>query len=80
MVSLQAGITRLTETNVEWKNYSFRKGHKNVFAKLYDSSRHTFSSSSEILSTYHKSGGTLISATDRWTHCVHLSDEDTPGA
>jgi hypothetical protein len=36
--------------------------------------------SSEISSTYHKRGGTAISATDRWTHRVHLYGEDTTGA
>jgi hypothetical protein len=73
MVSLQAGITCLAETNVEWRNYSCRQGYKAAFTKLYSALRHIFSSSSEISSTSHKRGGTVTSATDRWTHRVHLS-------
>jgi hypothetical protein len=63
MVSLQAGITCLTETHVEWRNYSCRQGYKSAFTKLYSASRHMFSSSSELSSTSHKRGGTVTSAT-----------------
>jgi hypothetical protein len=33
----------------------------------------------DLHSSYHKRGGTSISATDRWTHCVHKSGEDPLG-
>jgi hypothetical protein len=80
MVSLQAVIMCLTKTNVEWRNYGFIQGYKYVFNKLYAASRHIFSSSSELTtSSYHKHGGTVISATDRCTHRVHLSGEDVTG-
>jgi hypothetical protein len=81
MVSLQSGITCLTETNVEWRNYGFRQAYKEAFTKHYQSSRHVFSSSSEVYqSSYHKRGGTVTSATDRWTHRVRKSGEDSTGA
>jgi hypothetical protein len=79
MVALQAGITCPTETNVEWWNYSSRQGYKDALNKLYAAFHHTFSSSSEISSSCHKRGGTAISATNRWTHRVHLSGEDSTG-
>jgi hypothetical protein len=53
MVSLQPGITYLTEMNVEWRNYSCRQGYKSSFTKLYSASRNIFSSSSEISSISH---------------------------
>jgi hypothetical protein len=31
MIALQAGITRLTETNLEWRNYSSWQGCKDAF-------------------------------------------------
>jgi hypothetical protein len=72
MVSLQAGITCLTETNIEWRNYGFRQAYKDAFTKHYQSSRHIFSSSSEFAhSYYHKREGVVIAATGRWTHRVH---------
>jgi hypothetical protein len=71
----------LTETNVEWSNDIYRQAYKYAFTKLYQSSRHAFSSSSEISqSSYHRRGGTAISATNRWTHHVHKSGEDATGA
>jgi hypothetical protein len=48
MVSLQSGIACLTETNVEWRNYGFRQAYKDALMKHYQSSRHVFSSSSEL--------------------------------
>jgi hypothetical protein len=80
MISLQAGIACLRETNVEWQNFSFQQGYKNTFSKLYSVSRHIFSSSSEIASTYHTCGGTYIFATERWTHHVHRYIKDATGA
>jgi hypothetical protein len=81
MVSLQSGITCLTETNIEWRNYGFRQAYKYASTKHYQASRHVFSSSSEVAqSSYHKRGGTVIFATDRWTHIVHKSGEDSTGA
>jgi hypothetical protein len=81
MVLLQSRITCLTETNVEWSKYGYRQCFKDGFNKIYAASRHIFSSSSEIASdSYHKRGSMLISATDRWTHIVHLSGEDSTGA
>jgi hypothetical protein len=81
MVSLQSGITCLTETNVEWRNYGFRQAYKDAFTKYYQSSRHVFSSSSEVYqSSYHKRGGTVTSATYRWMHIVHKSGEYSTGA
>jgi hypothetical protein len=80
MVSLQAGIICLTESNVEWQNYSFRQGYKAAFAKLYAAPRHTFSSYSKVSTMYHKRGCTAIYATDRWTHHVQLAGEDSTGA
>jgi hypothetical protein len=66
MVLLQSGITCLTEPNVEWRNYGFRQAYKDAFMKHYKSSRHDFSSSSEVSqSSYRKRGGTVIFATDR---------------
>jgi hypothetical protein len=66
MVSLQSGITCLTETNVEWRNYGFRQSYKDAFTKHYQSSLNVFSSYSEVVQTsYHKRGGTVTSATDR---------------
>jgi hypothetical protein len=66
MVSLQSGITFLTETNAEWRNYGFCQAYKEAFTKHYQSSWHVFSSSRKIVqSSYHKCGGTVISATDR---------------
>jgi hypothetical protein len=74
MVSIQAGIICLTETNVEWRKYGFRQGLKDGFDNIYAASRHIFSSSCEIAaSPDHKHGGTIISATDQ-------SGEDSPGA
>jgi hypothetical protein len=65
MMSLQAGITCLTEKNFEWCKYYFLQDFKDGVDKLFDESRHIFSSSSEIASeSYHKRGGSLISATD----------------
>jgi hypothetical protein len=40
MVSLQARITCLAESNIEWRKYGFRKGYKEGFNKLYAASRH----------------------------------------
>jgi hypothetical protein len=80
MISLQSGTPCLTETNVKWRNYSSHQGYKYAFTKLYASSRHNFSSSSEISSSHHKRGGTAISATDRWNHRIYLSGEDSTGA
>jgi hypothetical protein len=80
MIALHAGITCLTETNVEWQNYSSRQGYKDAFNNLYASSHHTFSSSSKISSSYHKRGGTTIYDTYRWTHRINLSGKDSTGA
>jgi hypothetical protein len=81
MVSLQLGTTCLSETSVEWRNYGFRQAYKDAFIKHYKSPRHIFSSSSEVAqSSYHKLGGSFTSATDRWTHRVHKSREDSTGA
>jgi hypothetical protein len=77
MVSLPNDIPCLTETNVEWRNYGCREGYKDAFTKLYSTSRHIFSSSSEIASSYHKPGDTVTSVTNRWTHHIHLSGEDS---
>jgi hypothetical protein len=78
VVALQAGITCLTETNVEWHNFSCRQGYKDAVTKLYSASRHRFSSSPETSSTPHKRGGTVTSATGR-THRVHFAGQDSTG-
>jgi hypothetical protein len=81
MVSLQSGSTFLTETNIECRYYGFRQAYKDAFTKHYQSSRHVFISSSEVAqSSYHKRGGTVISATYRYTRRVHKSGEDSTGA
>jgi hypothetical protein len=50
ILSLQAGITCLTETKVEWRKYGYRQGYKDCFNKLYALSIQIFGSSSEIAS------------------------------
>jgi hypothetical protein len=60
ILSLQSGITCLTEKNVKWRKYGYQKCFKDGVNKLYAASRHMFCSSSEIASdSYPKPGGTL---------------------
>jgi hypothetical protein len=67
--------------NIKWRNYGFFQAYKGAITKYYKSSRHVFSSSSEVAqSSYHKRGGTVISATDSWTRRVHKFGEDFTGA